>query len=84
MKPLKGKLILSLLAFAVLTLGSAMTARADIIIVSGNNPQPDENVIACKAVVLTVSVIAPSEGWMQTRRMASGPASRVAVFMTPL
>ena len=45
MKPLKGKLILSLFAFAVLTLGSAMTARADIIIATGNNPQPDENVL---------------------------------------
>jgi hypothetical protein len=32
-------------AFFALTLGGAMTARADIIIVSGNNPQPDENVL---------------------------------------
>jgi hypothetical protein len=36
---------LSLVALAALGLGSAVTARADIIIVSGNNPQPDENVL---------------------------------------
>ena len=32
-------------AFFALTLGGAMTARADIIIAAGNNPQPDENVL---------------------------------------
>ena len=32
-------------AFFALTLGGAMTARADIIIATGNNPQPDENVL---------------------------------------
>ena len=33
------------LAFFALTFGGALTARADIIIASGNNPQPDENVL---------------------------------------
>ena len=32
-------------AFLALTFAGAMTARADIIIASGNNPQPDENVL---------------------------------------
>ena len=32
-------------AFFALTFGGAMTARADIIIATGNNPQPDENVL---------------------------------------
>ncbi|HZB44884.1 MAG TPA: hypothetical protein VE360_06560, partial [Pyrinomonadaceae bacterium] len=32
-------------AFFALTLCGAATARADIIIASGNNPQPDENVL---------------------------------------
>ncbi len=45
MNPLKSKLVLSLFAFAVLSLGSAMTTRADIVVVQGNNPQPDENVL---------------------------------------
>ncbi|MBA3248576.1 MAG: PEP-CTERM sorting domain-containing protein [Pyrinomonadaceae bacterium] len=43
--PLRSKFVLSLAAFAVLSLGSAMSARADIIIVSGNVPQTDENVL---------------------------------------
>lgn len=42
---MKGKFIFSLLAFAVLSLGSAMSARADIAIVAGNIPQTDENVL---------------------------------------
>jgi len=33
------------IAFFALTLGGALTARADIIIAAGNNPQPDENVL---------------------------------------
>ena len=32
-------------AFLALTLGGSLTARADIIIAAGNNPQPDENVL---------------------------------------
>jgi hypothetical protein len=44
MRPLKGKLILSFLAFAVLSLGSAMSAKADVVVVGGNVPQLDENV----------------------------------------
>ena len=36
---------LMVLAFFALTLCGAATARADIIIASGNNPQPDENVL---------------------------------------
>jgi hypothetical protein len=32
-------------AFIALTFGSALTARADIIIAAGNNPQSDENVL---------------------------------------
>ena len=32
-------------AFLALTFGGALTARADIIIATGNNPQPDENVL---------------------------------------
>lgn len=44
--PLRSKFVLSLLAFAALTLGSAMSARADIIVVAGNVPQMgDENVL---------------------------------------
>ena len=33
------------LAFLALTFAGAATARADIIIATGNNPQPDENVL---------------------------------------
>src|SRR5215207_3266329 len=36
---------LMVLAFFALTLCGASSARADIIIASGNNPQPDENVL---------------------------------------
>ena len=36
---------LMVLAFFALTLCGALTARADIIIATGNNPQPDENVL---------------------------------------
>ncbi len=42
---MKGKFIFSLLAFAVLSLGSAMSARADVAIFAGNIPQTDENVL---------------------------------------
>jgi hypothetical protein len=46
MKSHKSKFILSLFAFVALSLGSAMSARADIVIVSGNVPQPgDQNVL---------------------------------------
>ena len=43
--PPKGNLVLSLLALVVLGLGSAISARADIVVVSGNVPQTDENVL---------------------------------------
>lgn len=36
---------LSLVALVALSLGAAATAKADIIIATGNNPQPDENVL---------------------------------------
>ena len=39
------KIIFSLIAFAAISLGSAMSARADVIVVSGNVPQTDENVL---------------------------------------
>ena len=39
------KVGLMAVAFFALTFGGAMTARADIIIAAGNNPQPDENVL---------------------------------------
>jgi hypothetical protein len=39
------RLILPSLAFLVLSLCGSLTARADIIIATGNNPQPDENVL---------------------------------------
>jgi hypothetical protein len=42
--PLKN-LILCLSAALLLGLASAASARADIVIVTGNNPQPDENVL---------------------------------------
>jgi len=45
MNPLYSKLVLSLLAFVALSLGSAISARADLAIVSGNVPQTDENVL---------------------------------------
>jgi hypothetical protein len=45
MNPLKSKLVLSLVAFVTLSFGSAISARADIIAVSGNVPQTDENVL---------------------------------------
>ncbi len=45
MNPLNSKLVLSLLAFVALSLGSAISARADLAIVSGNVPQTDENVL---------------------------------------
>ena len=44
MRPSK-KFAFPLLVFAVMIIGSALTARADIIIATGNNPQPDENVL---------------------------------------
>ena len=44
MRPSK-KFVFPLFVFAVMIVGSALTARADIIIASGNNPQPDENVL---------------------------------------
>ena len=43
--PLLRKAGLMAIAFFALTLGGALTARADIIIAAGNNPQPDENVL---------------------------------------
>ena len=39
------KVGLMAVAFFALTFGGALTARADIIIAAGNNPQPDENVL---------------------------------------
>ena len=39
------KLALGLVLTAFVALGSSLTAKADIIILSGNNPQPDENVL---------------------------------------
>jgi hypothetical protein len=39
------KLLFPVVAVAALTVLSAATARADIIIAAGNNPQPDENVL---------------------------------------
>jgi hypothetical protein len=42
MMPQKGKLVLSLFAFAVLSLGSAMSARADIVFVQGPTSAADE------------------------------------------
>ncbi len=42
--PPMNKFVMSLLAFAVIGMAS-VSARADIIIASGNNPQPDENVL---------------------------------------
>ncbi len=44
MEPRKGKLVLSLFAFAVLSLGSAMSARADIVFVQGPTSAADENI----------------------------------------
>ncbi len=44
MPPLR-KVGLMAVAFFALTFGGALTARADIIIATGNNPQPDENVL---------------------------------------
>ena len=44
MRPSK-KFVFPLFVFAVMIVGSALTARADIIIAAGNNPQPDENVL---------------------------------------
>ena len=43
--PLLRRAGLMAVAFLALTFGGAMTARADIIIATGNNPQPDENVL---------------------------------------
>jgi hypothetical protein len=45
MGKLLSKHLLSLVALAALSLGSAVSARADIIGATGNNPQPDENVL---------------------------------------
>jgi hypothetical protein len=39
------KFFFTSLAFVALSLCGSLTARADIIIASGNNPQPDENVL---------------------------------------
>ena len=39
------KVSLMAVAFFALTIGSAATARADIVIVAGNDPQTDENVL---------------------------------------
>ncbi len=43
--PLKSKFLVALVAFVLLGLGSAVTARADIILTPGNVPQTDENVL---------------------------------------
>ncbi len=45
MTPQKGKLVLSLFAFAVLCFGSAMTARADIVFIVGPTSAADENIL---------------------------------------
>src|SRR5215203_1324665 len=39
------KILFTSLAFVALSLFGSLTARADIIIAAGNNPQPDENVL---------------------------------------
>ena len=39
------KVLFTSLAFVALSLFGSLTARADIIIAAGNNPQPDENVL---------------------------------------
>ncbi|MFN2513282.1 MAG: PEP-CTERM sorting domain-containing protein [Pyrinomonadaceae bacterium] len=39
------KIIFSLIAFAAISLGSAISARADVMIFAGNIPQTDENVL---------------------------------------
>jgi hypothetical protein len=39
------KIVFSLIAFAAISVGSAISARADLVIVSGNVPQTDENVL---------------------------------------
>ncbi len=48
---IKGKFFFSLLAFAVLSLCSAMSARADIFVVARNVPQTDENVLLNNSLV---------------------------------
>ncbi|MBA2439385.1 MAG: PEP-CTERM sorting domain-containing protein [Thermoleophilaceae bacterium] len=45
MKSHKGKFILSLFALAVFSLGSAMTARADIVFIVGPTSAADENIL---------------------------------------
>ncbi len=40
-----GKYLLSFLAIVALGLGSAVTVKADLLIVPGNNPQTDENIL---------------------------------------
>jgi len=44
MKSHKGKFVLSLFALAVFSLGSAMTARADIVFIEGPTSAADENI----------------------------------------
>ncbi len=44
MEPRKSKLVLSLFAFAVLCVGSAMTARADIVFIQVPTSAADENI----------------------------------------
>jgi len=39
------KIIFSLLALAAISIGSAMSARADVVVLPGNIPQTDENVL---------------------------------------
>ncbi|HEU4477992.1 MAG TPA: hypothetical protein VFR80_05700, partial [Pyrinomonadaceae bacterium] len=39
------KLALGLVLTAIVGFATSMTARADIIIATGNNPQPDENIL---------------------------------------
>jgi hypothetical protein len=45
MRRVLSKHALALVALVALSLGSAVSARADIVIVTGNNPQTDENVL---------------------------------------
>ncbi|MBA3766265.1 MAG: PEP-CTERM sorting domain-containing protein [Acidobacteria bacterium] len=51
MMPPKGKnVVFSLLAIVLFSLGAAHTAKADILVSVGNNPQSDENVLLSGAV----------------------------------
>ncbi len=72
MNPLKSKLLLSLLAFIALTLGSATTTRADIVVMTGVNNQGTDNVLLNDATNVPVVTGTANSGLFGVRFVSAG------------